>query len=106
MITRTKLNSSKFSVKTVVNTLVIKQDISKVKFIKPTEFRTQPHTQLSHTSPRSALHFGQEVEVIVNETSKIKLKVNPTGTASENLEHHINELLKRNYFPRYKYQLS
>ena len=66
---------------------------------------TAPHTS-SHTSPRAALHFGQEVEVIVNEKTYIKLKVNPTGTASENLEHHINELLKRNYFPRYKYQLS
>ena len=40
----------------------------------------------------------------------IKLRVNPTGEAtrthSENLEHHINELLDKNYFPRYKYQLS
>ena len=36
----------------------------------------------------------------------IKLRVNPTGTALENLEHHINELLDKNYFPRYKYQLS
>ena len=36
----------------------------------------------------------------------IKLKVNPTDTASENLEHHINELLSTNYFPRYNYQLS
>ena len=35
-----------------------------------------------------------------------KLRVNSTGTASENLEHHINELLDKNYFPRYKYQLS
>ena len=39
-----------------------------------------------------------------------KLRVNPTGaiatTASENLEHHMNELLNKNYFPRYKYQLS
>ena len=29
------------------------------------------------------------VEVIVNEKTYIKLRVNPTGTASENLEHHI-----------------
>ena len=36
----------------------------------------------------------------------IKLRVNPTGTASENLEHHINELLDKNYLPRYKYQVS
>ena len=34
------------------------------------------------------------------------MRVNPTGTASENLEHHIKELLDKNYFPRYKYQLS
>ena len=38
--------------------------------------------------------------------TSIKLRVNPTGTASENLEHHIIELLDKNYFPRYKYQLS
>ena len=38
------------------------------------------------------------------------MRVNPTGEAtrthSENLEHHIIELLDKNYFPRYKYQLS
>ena len=59
----------------------------------------------SHTTSRAAshttLHFGQEVEVIVNE-KYIKLKVNPT----ENLEHHINELLNENYFFRHKYQMS
>ena len=32
----------------------------------------------------------------------MKLNINPT----ENLEHNINELLSKNYFPRYKYQLS
>ena len=32
----------------------------------------------------------------------IKLKRNPT----ENPEHRIKELISRNYFPRYKYQLS
>ena len=42
----------------------------------------------------------------MNEKTYIKLKVNPTDTASENLEHHIKELRNRNYFPRYKYQLS
>ena len=56
----------------------------------------------SHTTPRAALHFGQEVEVIVDEKTYIKLNVNPTET----LEQHINELLNRNYFSRYKYQLS
>ena len=42
----------------------------------------------------------------MNEKSYIKLKVNPFGVSSQNLEHHINELLNRNYSPRYKYQLS
>ena len=69
--------------------------------------RVAPHTAshaasytASHTSVRQLLQFGQEVEVIVNEKSYIKLRVNPAGTASEKLEHHINELLDKNYFPR------
>ena len=45
--------------------------------------------------------FGNGVEVIVNEKTYTKLKINPT----ENLEHHINELLNKNYFPQDKYQL-
>ena len=40
----------------------------------------------------------------MNEKTYIKLRVNPTDT--QNLEHHIYELLDKNYFPRYKYQLS
>ena len=42
----------------------------------------------------------------MNEKTDIKLRVNPTGVASQSLEHHINELLDKNYFPGYKYQLS
>ena len=42
------------------------------------------------------------VEIIVNQKLYMKLKINPT----ENLEHNINELLSKNYFPRYKYHLS
>ena len=38
----------------------------------------------------------------MSENTYIKLKVKPT----ENLEHNINELLSKKYFPRYKYQLS
>ena len=38
----------------------------------------------------------------MSENTYIKLKVNPT----ENLEHNINELHTKNYFPQYKYQLS
>ena len=45
--------------------------------------------------------FGNGVEIIMNEKTYIKLKINPT----ENLEYHINELLSKIYFPRYKYQL-
>ena len=56
----------------------------------------------SHTTPRAALHFGQVVDVIVNEKSYNKLKVNPT----ENIEHHINDLPIEHYFSRYKYQLN
>ena len=40
----------------------------------------------------------------MNEKTYIKLRVNPTGT--QDLEHHINELLNKKYFSRYKYQLS
>ena len=46
--------------------------------------------------------FGNGIKIIMNENTYIKLKINPT----ENLEHRINELLSKNYFPRYKYQLS
>ena len=46
--------------------------------------------------------FGNGVEIIMNENTYIKLKVNPT----EKLEHNINDLLSKNYFPRFKYQLS
>ena len=45
--------------------------------------------------------FGNGVEINMNENTYIKLKINPT----ENLEHNINDLLSKNYFPRYKYQL-
>ena len=38
----------------------------------------------------------------MNEKTYIKLRVNPT----ENLEEQIDDLLSKNYFPRYKYQLS
>ena len=35
----------------------------------------------------------------MNERTYIKLKINP-------VEHNINELLSKSYFPRFKYQLS
>ena len=67
-------------------------------------------TQISQDTRSTQNTFGKGVKVIVNEKTYIKLRVNRTGEAtrthSENLEHHINELLNKNYFPRYKYQLS
>ena len=46
--------------------------------------------------------LGTGVEIIVNEKTYIKLRVNPTN----HLEEQINDLLNKNYFPRYKFQLS
>ena len=45
-----------------------------------------------------------EVKIHTKKFPYIKLRVNPTDT--QYLEHHINELQDKNYFPRYKYQLS
>ena len=42
----------------------------------------------------------------MNEKTYIKQRVNLTGVASQYLEQHINKLLDKNYFPRYKFQLS
>ena len=56
--------------------------------------RSQNH-QISQDT-RSALGTQSGVEVIVNENTYIKLKVNPT----EFLEKQINDLLSKNYFPR------
>ena len=61
-----------------------------------------PASAASHSFAPALTNFGQEVKVIVNEKTYIKLKVNPT----ENLEKQINDFLRTNFFPRYKYQLS
>ena len=50
----------------------------------------------------SGTNVGTNVEIIVNEKTYIKLRVNPTN----HLEEQINDLLNKNYFPRYKFQLS
>ena len=42
------------------------------------------------------------VEIIVNEKTYIKLRVNATN----HVEEQINDLLNKNYFPRYKFHLS
>ena len=75
------------------------------KYISDTtrHFQSEIHLQNRQNRQRENMqNFGNGVNIIMNENTYIKLKVNPT----ENLEHNINELLSKNYFPRYKYQLS
>ena len=62
----------------------------------------QSEIRLQNRQRENMQNFGNGVEIIMNENTYIKLKINPTS----NLEDHINELLSKNYFPRYKYQLS
>ena len=52
--------------------------------------------------PAFAFSTQSGVDIIVNEKTYIKLRVNPTN----HLEEQINDLLNKNYFPRYKFQLS
>ena len=85
------------------------EDCGKYISDKTRHFQTEFHkaragaSAASHTASHSASHrftnFGQEVKVIVNEKTNIKLKVNPTSS----LEKQINDLLITNFFPRYKY---
>ena len=98
------------------------EDCGKYISDKTRHFQSEIRTlrsQNNRKSYREATQISQEyafgntlhgVKVIVNEKTYIKLRVNPTGEAtgthSENLDHHIKELLDKNYFPRYKYQLS
>ena len=80
------------------------EDCGKYTSDKTKQFQSEIHNQHQqsnfdkvHTASRAASytspHFGQEVEVIVNEKTYNKLKVNPT----ENVEHHINELPNKNF---------
>ena len=67
------------------------------------EIHLQNRQQNGMQSQRSCItDFGNGVNIIMNENTYIKLKVNPT----ENLENRINELISKRYFPRFKYQLS
>ena len=72
------------------------------KYISETTRHFQSEIHLQNRQRENMQNFGNGVEIIMNENTYIKLKVNPT----ENLEHNIKELLSKNYFPRYKYQLS
>ena len=88
------------------------EDCGKYIGDKTRHFQSEIHKAhaASYTASQLPIHFDVEtlpgVEVIVNEKTYIKLRVKPSGAASPNLEHHINELLDKKYFPRYKYQLS
>ena len=80
------------------------EDCGKYISDKTRQFQSEIHTlrsQNNRESYREATQISQEnafgntaslashgVEVIVNGKTYIKLRVNPTGTASENLEHH------------------
>ena len=67
-------------------------------------FQSEIHTLRSQNNATKNT-FGNTlhgVEIIVNEKTYIKLRVNPTN----HLEEQINDLLNKNYFPRYKFQLS
>ena len=71
-------------------------------------FQSEIHTLRSQNNAiNNTLHgvgtnVGTGVEIIVNEKTYIKLRVNPTN----HLEEQIIDLLNKNYFPRYKFQLS
>ena len=75
------------------------------KYISDTtrHFQSEIHLQNRQNHQRENMqNFGNGVEIIMNENTYIKLKINPTS----NLEDHINELINKRFFPRYKYQLS
>ena len=72
------------------------------KYISDTTRHFQSEIHLQNRQRENMQNFGNGVEIIMNENTYIKLKINPTS----NLEDHINELLSKNYFTRYKYQLS
>ena len=72
------------------------------KYISDTTRHFQSEIHLQNRQQNGITDFGNGVNIIVNENTYIKLKINPT----ENLEHRINELISKRYFPRFKYQLS
>ena len=86
------------------------EDCNKYISDKTRHFQSEIHLQNRQNRQQNKMQstfgiqntFGNGVEIIMNENTYIKLKVNPT----ENLEHRINELLSKNYFPRSKYQLG
>ena len=71
---------------------------------KTRHFQSEIHLQNRQNRQQNNIQnfFGNGIEIIMNANTYIKLKVNPT----ENLEHNINDFFSKNYFPRFKYQLS
>ena len=77
------------------------EDCGKYISDKTRPFQSEIHTlkRISQdTQNAPAFAFGNAlashgVEVIVNEKTYLKLRVNPTGVALQNLEHHINKIL-------------
>ena len=70
-------------------------------------FQSEIHTlrsQNNATQNATAIAFSAQsgVEIIINEKRYNKLRVNPTN----HLEEQINDSLNKNYFSRYKFQLS
>ena len=87
------------------------EDCGKYIGDKTRHFQSEIHTLRSQNNatqnatalaPALAISTQSGVEIIVNEKTYIKLRVNPTNQ----LEEQINDLLNKNYFPRYKFQLS
>ena len=103
------LNSDQHKNKTKQQQIWCK-DCGKYISDKTRHFQSEIHTLRSQATQNTpAFAFGNTaslhgVEVIVNEKTYIKLRVNPSGkaTRTQDLEQHINELLNKNYFPRYK----
>ena len=71
---------------------------------KTRHIQSEKHIQKSQNRQRETQFgtSGTEVEIIMNERTYNKLEINP----DENLEHNINELHSKSYFPQFKHQLS
>ena len=80
------------------------EDCSRYISDKTRHFQSEIHLQNRQNRQQNNIQntFSNGVKIIMNENTYNKLKINPT----ENLEHRINELLSKKYFPRFKYQLS
>ena len=86
------------------------EDCNKYISDKTRHFQSEIHLQNRQNRQQNNMQstfgiqntFGNGIEIIMNENTYNKLKVNPT----ENLENRINELISKRYFPRFKYQLS